>query len=155
VNPLILALDTDDVDVACKWIEATNESIATYKVGLEFFLTYGTSGVAALRNAGDFQLFLDLKLHDIPNTVRKATLAVADIEPTFLTVHASGGFEMVSAATSAAPNVFITAVTILTSLSSENVRDIGYAKLRLNRQLIWPPLQLTLALAPSSHRLLK
>jgi orotidine-5'-phosphate decarboxylase len=126
MNPLILALDTDNLETASRWIEATNDSISTYKVGLEFFLTFGKSGISSLRNAGDFDLFLDLKFHDIPNTVGKAAGAVADISPKFLTVHASGGEEMIAAAAQAAPRVSITAVTILTSLSSENLREIGF-----------------------------
>jgi orotidine-5'-phosphate decarboxylase len=138
LNPLILALDTDDLDTACSWIEATNDSIKTYKAGLEFFLTFGESGIAKLRSAGDFDLFLDLKLHDIPNTVASATKAISHIQPKFLTVHASGGFEMISAAVAAAPTIDITAVTILTSLSAENVHAIGYSQ---------PPLESAINLA--------
>lgn len=138
MNPLILALDTDDLDTACSWIEATNDSIKTYKAGLEFFLTFGESGIAKLRSAGDFDLFLDLKLHDIPNTVASATNAISHIQPKFLTVHASGGFEMISAAVAAAPTIDITAVTILTSLSAEHVHAIGYSQ---------PPLESAINLA--------
>jgi len=138
MNPLILALDTDNLDTACSWIEATNDSIKTYKAGLEFFLTFGESGIAKLRSAGDFELFLDLKLHDIPNTVASATKAISHIQPKFLTVHASGGSEMISAAAAAAPSIDITAVTILTSLSAENVHAIGYSQ---------PPLESAINLA--------
>jgi len=138
MNPLILALDTDNLDTACSWIEATNDSIKTYKAGLEFFLTFGESGIAKLRSAGDFDLFLDLKLHDIPNTVASATKAISHIQPKFLTVHASGGSEMISAAAAAAPSIDITAVTILTSLSAENVHAIGYSQ---------PPLESAINLA--------
>ena len=95
MNPLILALDTDNLDTACRWIAATHDSISTYKVGLEFFLTFGRDGIEKLREEGDFDLFLDLKLHDIPNTVGAAVKSVASIAPKFLTVHASGGLEMV------------------------------------------------------------
>ena len=128
MNPLILALDTDDLTVACSWIEATNDSIKTYKAGLEFFLKFGASGIQSLRNAGEFDLFLDLKLHDIPNTVAAATRAIADISPKFLTVHASGGKEMIKVAANAAPDIEITAVTILTSLNEQDVREIGYSE---------------------------
>lgn len=138
MNPLILALDTDDLSVACSWIEATNGSISTYKAGLEFFLKFGSAGVQSLRNAGEFQLFLDLKLHDIPNTVAAATRAVADIEPKFLTIHSSGGREMIRSAADAAPSIDITAVTILTSLSSDSVKEIGYSL---------PPLESAVSLA--------
>jgi orotidine-5'-phosphate decarboxylase len=127
-SPIILALDTKDLDTAKSWISATNGSIAVYKVGLEFFLKFGAEGLRELRSSGDFQVFLDLKLHDIPNTVAGAVASVKDLGPKFLTVHASGGNEMVRAASAAAPDVSITAVTILTSLSDEDVSKIGYAK---------------------------
>ena len=125
-SPIILALDTTDLGEACTWISATNASINTYKAGLEFFLTHGADGVKKLREAGDFDLFLDLKLHDIPNTVAAAVRTVAPINPRFLTVHASGGSEMISVAASAAPSIDITAVTVLTSLSEEGLREVGF-----------------------------
>ena len=128
MNPLILALDTDNIDTACSWIEATNSSIKTYKAGLEFFLAFGEPGIAKLRSAGEFDLFLDLKLHDIPNTVAKAAHSIGAIQPKFLTVHASGGPAMVKAAVDAVPDVAITAVTILTSLSDAELHQIGYAE---------------------------
>jgi orotidine-5'-phosphate decarboxylase len=127
LSPIILALDTPDLDTARQWIESTNKVISLYKTGLEFFLKHGEAGIKLLREAGDFDLFLDLKLHDIPNTVASATKAVAHINPRFLTVHASGGKDMVSAAVNAAPHIDITAVTILTSLSENDLSEIGYA----------------------------
>jgi len=127
-SPIILALDTQDIDTAKNWISATNSSISIYKIGLEFFLKFGTKGLNDLKSSGEFQVFLDLKLHDIPNTVAGAVSSVKDSGPKFLTVHASGGTEMIRAASSAAPEVSITAVTILTSLSDEDVSGIGYAK---------------------------
>ncbi len=126
-SPIILALDTQDISTAQSWIAATRSSIDTYKVGLEFFLKFGAQGVAALREAGDFDLFLDLKLHDIPNTVAAAVSSVVDIAPKFLTVHAGGGSAMVEAAAQAGPDISITAVTILTSLSEPEVSEIGFA----------------------------
>ena len=127
LSPIILALDTPDLDTARQWIESTNKVISLYKTGLEFFLKHGEAGIKLLREAGDFDLFLDLKLHDIPNTVASATKAIAHINPRFLTVHASGGKDMVSAAVNAAPHIDITAVTILTSLSENDLSEIGYA----------------------------
>ena len=125
-SPMILALDTKDLDTAKSWIEATNESIKTYKFGLEFYLKFGASGLKSLTAAGDFEIFLDLKLHDIPNTVSAAVSSVADLHPKFLTIHASGGAAMISAASSAAPSISITAVTILTSLSDSDLSEIGF-----------------------------
>jgi len=127
-SPIILALDTNDLDTAKKWIEATNNSIAIYKVGLEFFLQFGSKGLQELTSAGDFEIFLDLKLHDIPNTVAGAVGSVARLKPKFLTVHASGGGAMIKAASSAAPEISITAVTILTSLSEHDISEIGFAR---------------------------
>jgi orotidine-5'-phosphate decarboxylase len=125
--PIILAVDTRDLDVAKRWVEATRESVAVYKLGLEFFLTFGSAGVAQIKDEFDVDIFLDLKLHDIPNTVASAATAISHINPRFLTVHASGGTAMVKAAVEAVPQIDITAVTILTSLSEEDLFEIGYA----------------------------
>ena len=125
-SPIIVALDTPDIDTARSWIESTNEVVKIYKTGLEFFLKHGAIGISQLREAGDFELFLDLKLHDIPNTVASATKSVSGINPRFMTVHASGGRDMVSAAVTAAPHIDISAVTILTSLSESDISEIGF-----------------------------
>ena len=127
-SPIILALDTKDLDTAKSWIEATNDSIDIYKFGLEFYLKFGAQGMRELSNAGDFEIFLDLKLHDIPNTVAAAVSSVVDLKPKFLTIHASGGAAMVASASNAAPEISITAVTILTSLSDSDVTQIGFSK---------------------------
>jgi orotidine-5'-phosphate decarboxylase len=127
-SPIILALDTNELETAKNWIEATNGSVDIYKIGLEFYLKFGAAGLRELMDAGDFQVFLDLKLHDIPNTVSSSVKSVADLSPKFLTVHASGGGAMVKAASEAAPEISITAVTILTSLSDSDLLEIGYEK---------------------------
>lgn len=128
---IILALDTKNLDDANNWISATKESIAYYKVGLEFFLKFGSQGLSQLRENHGVSFFLDLKLHDIPNTVGEATSSIAHLEPTFLTVHASGGSEMIKAAVANAGKISVTAVTILTSLSDEELKSIGFAKTAL------------------------
>ncbi|MEO0011152.1 MAG: hypothetical protein RIQ39_741 [Actinomycetota bacterium] len=125
--PIILAVDTRDFDTAQRWVEATRESVSLYKLGLEFFLTFGAEGVSKIKSDFDVEIFLDLKLHDIPNTVSSAARAISEINPRFLTVHASGGSSMVKAAVEAVPHIDITAVTILTSLSEEDLFEIGYA----------------------------
>jgi orotidine-5'-phosphate decarboxylase len=125
--PIILAVDTKDFDTAERWIEATRESVAVYKLGLEFFLTFGAEGVNKIKSEHGVDIFLDLKLHDIPNTVGMAAAAVSQIAPRFLTVHASGGRAMIKAAVDALPGVDVTAVTILTSLSEEDLFEIGFA----------------------------
>ena len=127
-SPIILAVDTRDMDTAQSWIEATRESIGVYKLGLEFFLTFGREGVSSLKNQFEIDIFLDLKLHDIPNTVASAAKAISEIKPRFLTVHASGGDAMIKAAVEAVPHIDITAVTILTSLSEDDLFQIGFAQ---------------------------
>ena len=127
-SPIILAVDTRDMDTAQSWIEATRESIGVYKLGLEFFLTFGREGVSSLKNQFEIDIFLDLKLHDIPNTVASAAKAISEIKPRFLTVHASGGDAMIKAAVEAVPHIDITAVTIVTSLSEDDLFQIGFAQ---------------------------
>jgi orotidine-5'-phosphate decarboxylase len=125
--PIILAVDTSDFDTAIAWVQATKESVSVYKLGLEFYLSFGSQGVAKVIDQTGAQIFLDLKLHDIPHTVAGAAKAIAKLQPKFLTVHASGGSAMVKAAVDAVPNVAVTAVTILTSISEEELFEIGYA----------------------------
>jgi len=125
--PIVLAVDTPDLEIAKQWIAATQESVSVYKLGLEFFLTYGHDGVTAIQSETDADIFLDLKLHDIPHTVQGAARAIASLAPRFLTVHASGGRAMVKAAVDAIPETDVTAVTILTSLSEEDLFEIGFA----------------------------
>ncbi len=138
---IILALDTDELELAGQWIQATHKSVDVYKVGLEFFLKFGHEGVKKLYEYADFELFLDLKLHDIPNTVAGAVSAVRKIEPKFLTVHASGGAQMINAAATGAPEIDITAVTVLTSLSESMLKEMGMES---------TPLDLAIALAKNS-----
>jgi orotidine-5'-phosphate decarboxylase len=125
--PIVLAVDTPDLDTARKWVVCTEESVSVYKLGLEFFLTFGQEGVRAIKSETDADIFLDLKLHDIPHTVKGAATAISSLQPRFLTVHASGGAAMVSAAAQAVPTTDVTAVTILTSLSEEDLFEIGFA----------------------------
>lgn len=126
-SPIILAVDTREMETARAWIDATREHVGVYKLGLEFFLTFGNAGVRAIKDEFGVEIFLDLKLHDIPNTVSSAAKAIAEINPRFLTVHASGGPAMITAAVEAVPHIDITAVTILTSLSEDDLFRIGFA----------------------------
>lgn len=124
--PIVLAVDTPQLETAIEWVKATQDSVSVFKLGLEFFLTFGSDGVKAIKDVTDSDIFLDLKLHDIPHTVSGATKAIAHLAPKFLTVHASGGSAMIAAAVQAAPKTHITGVTILTSLSEDDVAEIGY-----------------------------
>ena len=86
--PIVLAVDTPDLETAVQWVRATQDHIAVFKLGLEFFLTFGADGVKAIQNETDSNIFLDLKLHDIPHTVSGAAKAISHLAPKFLTVHA-------------------------------------------------------------------
>lgn len=124
--PVFLAIDTPDLDVAKAWVAATQDSVLGFKLGLEFFAAFGSEGVKAIKEITDADIFLDLKLHDIPNTVAGATRQILDLAPRFLTVHASGGRSMIKAAAEAAPEIEIAAVTVLTSLGSADLAEIGF-----------------------------
>jgi orotidine-5'-phosphate decarboxylase len=124
--PIVLAVDTPDLQTAIQWVRATQEHISVFKLGLEFFLTFGADGVKAIQDETDSDIFLDLKLHDIPHTVSGAAKAVSHLKPKFLTVHASGGRAMVRAAAEAMPDTYITGVTILTSMSEADVIEVGF-----------------------------
>jgi orotidine-5'-phosphate decarboxylase len=125
--PIAVALDAPDLETAARWASLVTPHVTTVKVGLELYLRYGPDVVASVRGASRVQVFLDLKLHDIPATVAGAARAVARLKPAFLTVHASGGSTMIRAAVEAAPGTKIAAVTILTSLRDADLAEIGLA----------------------------
>ena len=125
-SPIILALDSADVDAVLSMVDKTKEYVGVYKLGLEFYLAQGLSGVAKIQQAHpEVKIFLDLKLHDIPNTVKGACKSIASLNPFILTVHASGGAEMIRAAAEVLPNTLIAAVTVLTSLDSAQLKVMG------------------------------
>ncbi|CAB4530247.1 MAG: orotidine-5'-phosphate decarboxylase [Actinobacteria bacterium] len=130
--PIVLAVDTPELATAIEWVKATHDYVSVFKLGLEFFLTFGSDGVKAIKDVTDADIFLDLKLHDIPHTVSGAARAVSHLSPKYLTVHASGGSAMIQAAVDASPKTHVTGVTILTSLSDEDVSTIGFANNALN-----------------------
>ncbi len=125
--PIAVALDAPDAETAALWARAVTPHVAVVKVGLELFCRTGPSIVDSVRGGSGAELFLDLKLHDIPNTVAGAVRSVARLKPRFLTVHASGGADMVRAAVDAADGATIAAVTVLTSLSAEGLDAVGLA----------------------------
>ena len=123
--PIAVALDAPDLRTLSEWATAVAPHVSTLKVGLETYLRDGRAAVAAARTAApECALFLDLKLHDIPATVSGAARAVADLQPDFLTVHASGGPAMVAAAAEALPGTRVVAVTVLTSLTTDDLRRL-------------------------------
>ena len=126
-NPVFVALDTPDLATATALAEAVSPHVGGLKLGLEFFAANGPAGVRAIAALG-LPIFLDLKLHDIPNTVGKAVAALAPLEPAILTVHAAGGQAMLAAAkAAAAPATKVVAVTVLTSLDQPDLAAIGVA----------------------------
>jgi orotidine-5'-phosphate decarboxylase len=125
VNPIFVAIDTPDLQRATELAQALHGYVGGAKLGLEFFCANGPEGVARIAELGT-PLFLDLKLHDIPNTVAGAMRALAPIRPAVVTVHAAGGRAMLEAAKAAAgPDTKIVAVTVLTSLDENDLRSIG------------------------------
>ncbi len=132
--PIAVALDAPDLATAVSWARAAAPVVAALKVGLESYLRDGAAGVAAVmaaagegseRAGGSPSLFLDLKLHDIPNTVAGAARSVAPLDPAILTVHALGGPDMIRAAADALPGTRIAAVTILTSMDAAALAATG------------------------------
>jgi orotidine-5'-phosphate decarboxylase len=125
LNPIFVAIDTPDLARAIELADAVRDHAGGVKLGLEFFSRNGPSGVREIAALG-LPIFLDLKLHDIPNTVGKAVEALAPLEPAILTVHAAGGREMMYAARRAAPpSTRVVAVTLLTSLDQGDLGDLG------------------------------
>lgn len=128
VAPVAVALDAPDLETAVGWATAAGPHVSTVKVGLQLYLRHGREAVLACREAsGGRDVFLDLKLHDIPNTVAGAARSVADLAPAYLTVHASGGADMVRAAAEALPATMVAGVTVLTSMSAEQLAAVGFA----------------------------
>jgi orotidine-5'-phosphate decarboxylase len=124
--PVAVALDAPDLETALGWAAAAGPHVSTVKVGLELFLRYGGDAVVKAGEAsGGRDVFLDLKLHDIPNTVAGAARSVAELGPAYLTVHASGGHDMVRAAVEELPLTKVVGVTVLTSLSEHDLVRIG------------------------------
>lgn len=125
MNPIFVAIDTPSLERARSIAEQVRGHAGGLKLGLEFFSANGPAGVAAIADYG-VPIFLDVKLHDIPNTVAKAVEALRPLEPAVLTVHAAGGRAMLGAAKAAAsPNTKVVAVTVLTSLDGDDLQSIG------------------------------
>ena len=141
--PIILATDTSDLEVAKSWAKLVAPHITGIKLGLEFYLNFGAAGVREVCGDHELDLFLDVKLHDIPNTVGQAASAIAGLSPRFLTVHASGGSAMIAAAVKELPDTEITAVTILTSLSDQDLTEIGYRGNALDSAVVLASMAIT------------
>jgi orotidine-5'-phosphate decarboxylase len=122
---LIVALDFPTQAKALALVSVLSGSVSTYKVGLQLYTAAGPAIIQAVAATGA-KIFLDLKLHDIPNTVAKAVAAAGELGVQMLTVHLSGGGAMLKAAVAArAPNLSLLGVTVLTSATQETLREIG------------------------------
>jgi orotidine-5'-phosphate decarboxylase len=125
MKPIFVAIDTPDLERALQLARAVRDHAGGVKLGLEFFASNGPDGVITVSELG-LPVFLDLKLHDIPNTVAKAVEALAPLAPAILTVHAAGGRAMLQAAKAAAPrDTKVVAVTVLTSLDASDLAEAG------------------------------
>lgn len=133
-NPIICALDTQEVDTATEISREVMGHVGAVKLGLEFFTANGAAGVKQITQLG-VPLFLDLKFHDIPNTVAKAIAATAGMNMFMMTVHTSGGQHMLRAAMDASDRVaqvtgkerpLVIGVTLLTSLDQDDISLIGF-----------------------------
>jgi len=125
MKPVWVAIDTRDVHHAAALARDIRGLAGGVKLGLEFFCANGEEGVLRMAE-GELPVFLDLKFHDIPNTVAKAVAAVAHLSPQVLTVHAAGGREMMAAAKAAAPpGTKVVGVTVLTSLDGSDLSATG------------------------------
>jgi len=127
VNRICAALDVPDPAAAEKLAAKLAGHVGLFKVGLELFVAHGPAAVEAVRKSG-LPIFLDLKLHDIPQTVENAARGVAALGVDYVSVHASGGAEMIRAARKALPRTKLLAVTALTSLGPEDLDAIGLAR---------------------------
>lgn len=125
-NPIFVALDTPDLDQAIAVAKSVKGHVGGLKLGLEFFCANGHHGVHEIQKVG-LPIFLDLKLHDIPNTVAKAMQAINVLEPAIVTIHASGGRAMMEDAKAAAnEHTRVVGVTLLTSLDQSDMAGVGY-----------------------------
>jgi orotidine-5'-phosphate decarboxylase len=134
MSPIFAALDTISMDTAMNWAKAVGPHVGGLKLGLEFFANNGPHGVHEVGRATGKPIFLDVKLHDIPNTVAAAVRALCPLEFTYITIHASGGEEMMRAAAEAAAEGAemygvtppkLLGVTVLTSLDATDLLAVG------------------------------
>lgn len=133
-NPIIVALDVSDLARAEQLVEQLCQRVGAFKIGSELFTLGGPELVRRVRSTGA-SVFLDLKFHDIPNTVAKAVAAAVQLDVQMLTIHTSGGVEMMRAAEQSAQESakalgrtppLVLGVTVLTSLDSNELSEIGY-----------------------------
>jgi orotidine-5'-phosphate decarboxylase len=124
---IVFPLDVPDHRTAMSYVEKLKDHVGLFKVGLELFVSEGPGILKSIRESGPAGIFLDLKLHDIPATVKRAFMAASAHGPEFVTVHCDqGGGILREVAESNPGRTRILAITLLTSLNRENLRDLGY-----------------------------
>ena len=127
-NPIIAALDVPDAEGALKLAEAIAPAVGAFKIGKELFVSAGPDIVKRVRDTGA-SVFLDLKFHDIPNTVAKAVASAVRLDVQMLTVHTCGGTAMLKAAVKAAGDgPLVLGVTVLTSMDENDLVEVGVQK---------------------------
>lgn len=144
-NPIICALDTGDENTAIKLIQSLKDKVFAFKIGFEFFSAFGIQGLNTTAALSEAPVFLDLKFHDIPNTIAAAIRVVVKSENIkMLTVHTSGGMEMLKAAIDALNEVsdrrkiarpMLLGVTVLTSMDNKNLKQVGVDSIVLDQVL--------------------
>lgn len=126
---IVFPLDVPGAGEAERYVRLLSSHVGMFKVGLELFVRCGPSIVASLKKAGAQRIFLDLKLHDIPATVARAMAAAADLNVDFVTVHCGESPRMLQAAVEGGRGkIGVLGVTVLTSVSPEEIRDAGFRK---------------------------
>jgi orotidine-5'-phosphate decarboxylase len=125
-NPICVALDTPDLDRAVALAKQLRSHVGMMKIGMEFFYAHGAKGYEAVAATG-MPIFLDMKLHDIPNTVAQGLKSLMALEPAVTNIHATGGLDMMKAARDTVTGkTKLIAVTVLTSLSNDNIWAAGF-----------------------------
>ena len=118
---IIVALDDNNLNKVTKLVKQIKDEVAAFKIGYEFFLNFGINGYKEIKNISP-KIFLDLKLHDIPNTVKNGIIAINKLGPSLTTVHISGGDEMIKATKIKNNKTKILGVTVLTSLNEKQTK---------------------------------
>ncbi|GHM59442.1 MAG: orotidine 5'-phosphate decarboxylase [Candidatus Mesenet longicola] len=129
MNPIICALDTQDIDQAVSLAKKLKSTVSMFKLGLEFFVANSISGVQRIMDLG-IPIFLDLKLYDIPNTIAKTVEVIKSMNIAMLTLHLSGGAKMLKSALDAVSGsgINLVGVTVLTSMDNNDLLEVGINK---------------------------
>ncbi|AGJ98486.1 Orotidine 5'-phosphate decarboxylase [Wolbachia endosymbiont of Drosophila simulans wNo] len=129
MNPIICALDTQDLNEAISWANGLRDKVGMVKLGLEFFAAHGPSGVREVAKC-NVPIFLDLKLYDIPNTVARTVEAIKALDVEMLTLHISGGTKMLEEALNVVQGtkIKLIGVTVLTNMINEDLSELGVAR---------------------------